>query len=198
MVTSDTSGGRRRTRESPDVRRASILEAAERVVLERGTGGVTMDAVAEGAGVAKGTVYLYFDSKDDLLEALRERFADVYLEPVWVALTPGGRGSRARRLAAAIEGLFRASAEGETLFHALFHEPDASEAALMDAGRDALVAFVADGVEAGEFTVPDVAVAAEFLLHALHGAVSAASHSIGPPRRVVVATQQLSRRTLGA
>ena len=57
-----------------------ILEAARRVMGRYGMQGTTVDRVAEEAKVAKGTIYLYFDTKDELvnaavLEGLREMVA---------------------------------------------------------------------------------------------------------------------------
>ncbi|WP_333649983.1 TetR/AcrR family transcriptional regulator [Candidatus Binatus sp.] len=59
-----------------------ILEAARRVMARYGMQGTTVDRVAEEAKVAKGTIYLYFDTKDELvnaavIEGLREMTAEV-------------------------------------------------------------------------------------------------------------------------
>jgi AcrR family transcriptional regulator len=59
-----------------EFRCAEILEAARKVFARKGFEKATMDEIAEAAGVAKGTVYLYFQSKRDVyLEALRCGFA---------------------------------------------------------------------------------------------------------------------------
>lgn len=50
-------------------RRAEILDAAGRVFAQRGYPGTDMQAVADAAHVAKGTLYLYFTSKEDLFLA---------------------------------------------------------------------------------------------------------------------------------
>src|SRR5258708_20718411 len=60
-----------------EYRLREILAAARRVMGRYAMAGTTIDRVAEEAGVAKGTIYLYFSSKDDLvhaavLEGLRE------------------------------------------------------------------------------------------------------------------------------
>ena len=47
-------------------KRASILDAARTVFSRKGYAETSVDDVAEGAGVAKGTLYLYFKSKEDL------------------------------------------------------------------------------------------------------------------------------------
>ncbi len=51
----------------PD-RRAEILAAAEAVFASCGYAATTMDAVAAKAGIAKGSVYNYFESKEALFE----------------------------------------------------------------------------------------------------------------------------------
>jgi len=47
-------------------RREEIVQAAERVFFSRGFEKATMDDVAEAAELSKGTLYLYFKSKEDL------------------------------------------------------------------------------------------------------------------------------------
>ncbi|MFN2351069.1 MAG: TetR/AcrR family transcriptional regulator [Kiritimatiellia bacterium] len=48
-------------------KRRLILSAAEHMLRERRVHELTMDEVARGAGVSKGTIYRYFEDKDDLL-----------------------------------------------------------------------------------------------------------------------------------
>lgn len=74
----------RRTREK-DERRSSILEAARRQFLANGLEQVTMSEVAREAELSKGTLYLYFEDKTDMmyslllesLEDLRDRVVPV-------------------------------------------------------------------------------------------------------------------------
>jgi len=51
-------------------RRDRILDAADRLVREQGMQKMTMNALAKAAGVAKGTLYLYFETKEEVLLAL--------------------------------------------------------------------------------------------------------------------------------
>lgn len=53
-----------------EFRTREILAAARHLMLSRGVEAVTMEEVAAAAGVAKGTVYLYFKGKEDLIQAL--------------------------------------------------------------------------------------------------------------------------------
>jgi len=56
--------------------RAVVLQAAARVVAERGTRRASMSDVAAAAGVAKGTLYNHFRTKDDVWAALLESELD--------------------------------------------------------------------------------------------------------------------------
>ena len=51
----------------------AILDAAKEVLRESGFKGMTMDEVASRAGLGKGTIYLYFESKDDLALSVIDR-----------------------------------------------------------------------------------------------------------------------------
>ncbi len=50
----------------PEDKREAILKAARKVFTRKGFHGATVDEIAAEAGVAKGTVYLYFKSKAEL------------------------------------------------------------------------------------------------------------------------------------
>jgi AcrR family transcriptional regulator len=51
-------------------RTQEILAATRRLMERGGVDALTMDEIAQAAGVAKGTIYLYFQSKDELIQAL--------------------------------------------------------------------------------------------------------------------------------
>ena len=64
-----------------EARRRELLESALRTFAATGFARSTTKAIAAGAGVAEGTIYLYFRSKDDLLlTAFRERVAEFAAE----------------------------------------------------------------------------------------------------------------------
>ena len=54
-------------------RREEIVLAAEEVFFSKGFSGSTMDEIAEKAELSKGTLYLYFTSKDDLYMAVAQK-----------------------------------------------------------------------------------------------------------------------------
>ena len=62
---SDLGIHERKEREK-EQRREDILDAAQRVFFEKGLATSTMDDIAETAELSKGTLYLYYKSKEDL------------------------------------------------------------------------------------------------------------------------------------
>ncbi len=60
--------------------RQKILDAAEHRLWHYGFKKTTIDEIAADAGVGKGTVYLYFDSKEDIALAIVARFKALGLE----------------------------------------------------------------------------------------------------------------------
>jgi AcrR family transcriptional regulator len=65
-------------RERKEARREALLDAAERLLDADPTRVPSVAEVAEAAGLAKGTVYLYFASKERLLLALYERQIEAF------------------------------------------------------------------------------------------------------------------------
>jgi len=72
-----------------EFRRDSILKAARHVLARRGIAGVSMQAIAEEAGVAKGTLYLYFSDRTELLEQAATGVFDELLARLRAEIRPG-------------------------------------------------------------------------------------------------------------
>ena len=69
--------------------RSQILEAGAKLLSERHAAALTVDAVVEAAGVAKGTFYYHFQSMDDLVAAVGEKLAESFdemLAPAMLAI----------------------------------------------------------------------------------------------------------------
>jgi len=62
--------GRTRWSRRKQARPAEILDAALKVFAEKGFSGARMEDIAARAGVSKGTIYLYFDSKEAVFKTL--------------------------------------------------------------------------------------------------------------------------------
>jgi AcrR family transcriptional regulator len=66
----------RRGRPRSEQRRQAVLHAAAELLVEHGLGGVSMDTVAERAGVSKATIYRWWPTKETLaLDALDHEWA---------------------------------------------------------------------------------------------------------------------------
>lgn len=64
----------------PTTRRAEILEAAGELFRNQGYVHTTVDAIIQKVGVAKGTFYYYFKSKEEILEAFVQSMVDTLCE----------------------------------------------------------------------------------------------------------------------
>ncbi|MEW9550991.1 TetR/AcrR family transcriptional regulator [Nonomuraea sp. NPDC050783] len=88
-----------------DVRR-QLFDAAERVLLRDGAGGLTSRAVTDEAGVAKGVLHRHFADFDDFLaELVRERLARLDAQAAGLRAA-AGTGTVAGNLTAALVELF--------------------------------------------------------------------------------------------
>ena len=61
-------------------REFSILTATEKLLRQSGYNSMTMQAVATAAGLAKGTVYLYFTSRESLVLSVQGRLFDRWID----------------------------------------------------------------------------------------------------------------------
>jgi len=72
---------------APDDKKQRIFDAALEVFTERGFEQATMDEIAAASDVAKGTLYRYFKSKEDLLDQLLLMTSQKVIERFSVAFT---------------------------------------------------------------------------------------------------------------
>jgi AcrR family transcriptional regulator len=180
-------------RQPPEVRKEQILDAAERVLLERGYASTTVADVADAAGLAKGTVNLQFASKNDLIAALRARYLARF-----VGAMQSRQPSARKRLLAMVRGLYEFSVTHHEMHHVLFHEAGFSENDAFAAARRLTVEIIRAGVEQGEFSVDDPEVAAGFVLHGMHGALIEAMHGSFDRKRFERTANALALRCVGA
>lgn len=105
-------------------RRQQIAQAAREVFSTRGYGEATVREIARRAGVAEGTVYLYFRSKRDLLVAAWESLALAgVLTPLRQAET-SPPGSEERLLAAILRDQFQVLLRHGSFFRLVMHRAD--------------------------------------------------------------------------
>lgn len=102
-------------------RRREILDAASELAREAGFSHLTMERVAEKAGVSKGTIYTYFKDKKELLRMLMHEAAVDFLKELDDA-TATDSGSVRERLLLVAEVMDEFSREHKELFLYL-HQP---------------------------------------------------------------------------
>lgn len=177
-------------------RREAILAAARDVFYESGFHRATVDEVAERAEVAKGTVYLYFESKETILsyllleglEALDEQLAAAFNEKATLSAE-----KRLRRLCAAYIDFYQTEPDYFRLMMA-FDRGQFQEAIPQEVYKTILeksaqgLAWVAravqQGVEDKDFARCDAHKTAGVLWSAVNGALVIVSH---PLRREMLA-----------
>jgi len=184
----------RREREKEE-RRRSILRAAREVFFEDGFHRATVDQVAQRAEVSKGTVYLYFESKETILahlilEGLHQLVGE--LEQAYAADEPLSAEERLRRLGQAYFRFFQREPVYYRFMMAMdrgrFQETVAPEVyrqvqqASME-GFNWVVRAVEQGIADGEFDCQDARRAAAALWATVNGAMELVEH---PLRREVV------------
>ena len=162
-----------------DFRTGEIVRAARRVIGEVGFDVASMERIAHEAGIAKGTIYLYFRNKEELLGHVAEHGFHELMERARPAV------AKARGAQPKLVGLIRAALEhtsaNRELFRALQERTQhgIERASLLgtklETQREELLSFVAGiverGVRSGELRGCDSRRAARFLIESLRGAI---------------------------
>jgi AcrR family transcriptional regulator len=136
MSTGDAGEQRRRGRPRSEKAGKAILDAAAELLLEHGLEAVSMDAVADRAGVSKATIYRWWPTKETLaLEALYQEWDTARPSPpdtgslrgdLLALLRPWIRRVRARpygRVVAALIAEAQTDPEFAAEYHRRFVEP---------------------------------------------------------------------------
>jgi AcrR family transcriptional regulator len=202
---------RPRVTKPADERRREILEAAARLFGDRSFESTTVQAIATAAGVAAGTVYLYFPSKDAVLDALRDdfeaglldRFAEISEEVLAEEARRGEDFSYEEVVARLVDGIVGYSLErralAELITRHLGRRGTTSEDAILASGlTETLTRVIAESVRLGYIHTSDPQMSAYLLNLAAVGAVGNAitSGDDAMLARVVSATKELFVKTL--
>lgn len=136
-----------------------ILRAAADLVLEKGYHDTAIDDIAARVGISKGTVYLHFASKEELVLALIERGMREFRDALDAILS--GPGTRQEKLRAIIRHICGSMAgQRYQLFSVLTQEPELfsrfterreAKAKPLDESRARIGALLDEGKAAGEF-----------------------------------------------
>lgn len=149
------------------------MNAAQRLFLSHGVSRVTIEQITHAAQVAKGTFYLYFSSKDDILAALSDRFAKSHLQRVKEAVAAQKEGDWTGKLAAWIAGCAEGYLDAIQLHDILFYgsRPRTREGLVDNIVIDDLEELLRKGTAARAWALDDPRFTAVFLFSALHAVV---------------------------
>lgn len=182
-----TSGSERRTQQ-----RLRIFEAARGVFFRDGFMNANLDEVAQLAGVAKGTLYRYFENKADLYVALLAEGGAVFEERMnEAAHLPGPAADQIRELGRFYVDHWTRNREYFQIFWALDNQDvigDLPDSVVQEITRlwQSCLQILADaierGVEAGEFAPCDSWEVANILWTMANGAIQT---ELAAPRRKI-------------
>lgn len=148
-------------------KRRQILDGARRVFINMGFDAASMNDITREAGVSKGTIYVYFENKEDLFEALIEEerqsiFAGLYealesdgdlretLITYGIALAKKVTAPTVLRAQRTVIGICERMPE----LGMRFYERGPKR------GHDRLMAFLTAAIEADKLSIPDLDLAA--------------------------------------
>ena len=162
---------RRRAKQSRSIVTVdAILEASIRVLLAKGYAQATTNAIAERAGVSVGTLYQYFDDKDDIFEELFRRDATRMIDFLQdEEIDP--RKSLEATLLRTLNGLLRALPHFPELMRQLERAPNALLRSRIAAHEKQIIAGVRRilDVYRAQLLVDDLDLAALMIVHASAG-----------------------------
>ena len=151
-----------RWRRRKEARPAEIVEAALACFNERGFAATRLEEVAARAGVTKGTIYLYYPSKEDLFKAVVRRELAPNLEHLETLLAePIAATVLLQRLVMTLEAVVasRLSVIPKLVFAEAGNFPELARFYLdtiVNPGRDLMATILRRGIEQGEFRPVDV------------------------------------------
>jgi len=184
-----------------EARRAELISAAAASFAQRGVASTAVSDIVKAAGVAQGTFYLYFDSKDDAVLAVVDRIAAAIVKDTAARIESAS--TAVDKLLALCDVLSEAGAEPEAaalvdLMHLpenrILHDRLAED--MTQRLVPLLEAIVEQGVAEGVFSVADTRAAAWFVLAGLQSVELAGTAIAEMPAALAKATE-LALRALG-
>ena len=187
--------------------RERLLQAAQELIEERGYGATSVAAIAERAGVAAGTLYRHFDSKQELFVEVFRSVCAREARAMRAAAEDNGSGSAVERLEKVLATFAERALRNPRLAWALLAEPvdplvDAERLAYRERYAEMIAEGLRAGIEAGELPAQNVELTAAALVggcgEALVGPLSPLAGARPSSEELVAALRTFVRRAVGA
>lgn len=134
----------------PEASRAAILDAAERLFLERGFAGASMSGIAKISGVTKSLIHHHFGSKDALWQEIkRRRFASYHEQQIALFASDGPSAALLRESMRIYFHFLRDNPDTVRLMSWVQLEGDRALTEMIQELRDAGIAYLTAAQAAG-------------------------------------------------
>jgi AcrR family transcriptional regulator len=166
---------------------AAILDAAEQVAAEQGSANASLQAIAERAGVAVGTIYNYFEDRRELFVALFKRRREELFEAIDESAKKHAKDPFAAQLDSYVRAVFahfdarraylRIALDGEA---ALVAEPQAKKRSTLEQMQARAERIVRLGVREKQLRDMGVELLATVLVSIVRGVLLLKAHGDEP------------------
>ncbi len=187
--------------------RERLLSAAQDLIEEGGYAAASVVAIAERAGVAAGTLYRHFDSKEDLFVEVFRAVCSREERAMWAASDDLASAGAVARLEEVLATFADRALRNPRLAWALIAEPvdplvDAERLAYRERYAAVIAEALRAGITAGELPEQNVELTAAALVggcgEALVGPLSPVAGTRPLTEEIVVALRVFVRRAVGA
>jgi AcrR family transcriptional regulator len=191
----------------PGTRRDELLDAATALLQHKPLDQIKVSDITDAAGTSKGTFYTYFDTKEALYAALKERYLDGLTEVMAEARQASGATDWCGQMDAAIAAIADYMYATDELIEVWEREgspsgqPDVFEMGTNRIARQ-LAGEIGEETATGRLACDDPLAAAMLIVHAIDGTVGAdmmgrtGERPLGP-QRVARAAQAMIRGLVG-
>ncbi len=187
----------------PDIRKNEIVEAAQELFATKGYEQTAVSDIVKKVGVAQGTFYYYFNSKDEILNIVLDAYIDNLIQKVRIILEDIKLDALQKLRAIAKEAFSFGKGKGDLVeyFHreknAVMHQR--ASVKMIEQLTPLLTKVVRQGAEEGLFKTQYPEEAAEFLFLGLGYTIEMIrlSGSDETRKRKLKAVEDISARVLG-
>jgi AcrR family transcriptional regulator len=158
-----------RVTKDPVVRRKELIDAAEELFREKGCEETSVSDIVKKVGVAQGTFYYYFESKDDILDAVLDHYLRDHLERTVRDIIADGSKDALQKLQSIISATLSFQTGEKNLIEFLHSDRNmVSHQKYMVKVQETFVPLITElveeGIKEGLFAVPYPRETVEYLL----------------------------------